>query len=106
MSPNQVIADLLATAQASFDRYTALYSAVEMTGNDPALRKGLTVDLTFDFATERELFQHRWHLAAVSKRPSVFISWAQTSIDDGLKKTQVGHLTEDGAIRARRGSHD
>src|SRR5690606_25157096 len=58
-----------------------------------ARRRGLVSDLGFRIGTEWELFQHRWHIACISKEPSVFVATLQMKLD-----AAVGDLPGQGLV--------
>jgi len=96
LNPNNVLSEFLQRHDDSVQRYNDLYSTVGGNGRLD-LRRGLTTDLSFRLGTEWELFQHRWHIAAISKRPKKFIAATQLEMNDALKKASVKQLLE--AIR-------
>lgn len=88
LNPDRVIDDFLKRLREAQDRYEEVYRAVGES-NSPknlSLRKGLTTDLAFRIGTEWELFQHRWHIAAISKRPARFVQLQRDALESALKK--------------------
>lgn len=95
LNPDRVIDDFQNRLTDAEDRYQEVYSAVggSSTAKHLPLRKGLTTDLAFRIGTEWELFQHRWHIAAISKQPARFAQLQQEVLDTALKKnSDVRHI--------------
>ncbi len=91
---NKVINDFQATMSAATERFLLLHDVVTGSGNERSLRKGISTDLAFRLGCEWELFQHRWHLAAISRMPSIFVALKQFELDGALKKSNARHLIE------------
>jgi hypothetical protein len=95
LNPDAVVDQFINGVGAARDRYLAIYEVLARAeGTDLTLRKSLTADFAFRVGTEWELFQHRWHLAAISKRPATFVSLVQKRLDVGLEKGEARHILE------------
>ncbi|MBT1669994.1 hypothetical protein KK092_11425 [Curtobacterium flaccumfaciens pv. flaccumfaciens] len=95
LNPDRVIQDFQSRLTDAQDRYEEVYRAVGESGSEKnlSLRKGLTTDLAFRIGTEWELFQHRWHIAAISKQPARFIKLQQDALDAAMKKNpEIQHI--------------
>lgn len=94
LNPNSVLDDFLARAAASLDRYAALDQLVAAASGTHSLtlRRGLAADTVFRLGTEWEIFQHRWHIAAISRRQSVYRTLVQDQLTRGIDKGAVGHI--------------
>lgn len=68
------------------DRHEAIYALVPTA--EKKLRKTLAVDAAFRIGTEWELFQHRWHIAAISKAPEIFVATVQADLNRDLVKVK------------------
>jgi hypothetical protein len=89
-NPNDVLDQFVATAESARQRFLQLYSTLSASdASTLSLRKSLTSDLAFRVGTEWELFQHRWHLAAISRRPAVFVAATQKILDEALRKGEA-----------------
>ncbi|MGN7799291.1 hypothetical protein [Leifsonia sp. 22587] len=86
MDPNRTLDGFQARLVKLEDLYQRTYSAVQRAGNELELRKGLAADFGFRLGGEWELFQHRWYIAAISKRPSKFVGVIQKEIDELVDK--------------------
>jgi hypothetical protein len=95
LNPNAVVDQFTAGVAAARDRYLAIYEVLgDAEGTDLTLRKSLTADFAFRVGTEWELFQHRWHLAAISKHPTTFVALVQKRLDSGLERGEARHILE------------
>lgn len=86
LDPNRVLDSFLDGLATQAIRFEKTYRAVVSGGNELGLRKGLASDYAFRLGGEWELFQHRWHVAAISKSPSVFRKRIQDEVDAALLK--------------------
>lgn len=73
-NPNDSIAAFTADVQAAKSRHATIQSALDAAGASGADKKGATADYIFRIGGEFELFQHNWHIAAISRKPSTFVA--------------------------------
>ncbi|ACZ22780.1 hypothetical protein Sked_28780 [Sanguibacter keddieii DSM 10542] len=95
LNPNDPIADFTADVQAVKQRHENIQIALKAANASGADKKGATADYIFRVGGEFELFQHRWHIAAISKKPSKFVA----SLNQTLA-TKVQALPGHGIISA------
>lgn len=91
---DKVINDFQTTMEDATERFLLLHDVVIGSGEERSLRKGISTDLAFRLGCEWELFQHRWHLAAISRMPATFVALKQAELDGALKKSNARHLIE------------
>lgn len=88
LDPNGVVDDFVARLVATKARTDVACAAIPSGASGRlALQRGLVSDLAFRMGGEWELFQHRWHIAVISKEPARFVGTLQGQLDqavDGL----------------------
>lgn len=89
LEPDTVLERFLERTTDSFDRYTNLYEAVKYDRTTLRLRQGLTADVAFRLASDWEIFQHEWYIAAISKKPTKFRQRVQTDMEAKLEKMSL-----------------
>ena len=95
LNPNSVVDQFINTVDSAHARYLEMYSILAASNlGRLELRKSLTSDLAFRVGTEWELFQHRWHIASISKKPSTFVATIQKDLNDALRKSQAKHILD------------
>jgi len=93
--PNRPLDSFIAGVLEMEARYADTYLAVSDHVKNPRqlqLRKGLAADFAFRVGSEWELFQHKWHVVAITASPDKFIAAQQTSLDAGIKKANIDHF--------------
>jgi hypothetical protein len=98
LDPNRELDDFKDRLESILTRHETIYTLVP--SSEKKLRKTLAVDAAFRIGTEWELFQHRWHIAAISKAPEKFVATVQSDLDrdiakvkDRLEAIQAGSTT-------------
>jgi hypothetical protein len=97
LNPNSVVDEFQSQAELSLQQYEALDQLVTAGGaaaNILTLRRGLAADTVFRLGTQWEVFQHRWHVAAISKRPTVYRDLIQEQLTKGIEKAAIGHIID------------
>lgn len=95
LNPNDVVDEFIATVDSARTRYLDIYSILGSSeGARLDLRKSLTSDLAFRVGTEWELFQHRWHIASISKKPATFVAATQKTLDEALRKGEARSILD------------
>lgn len=92
LNPNGAIDEFKTQAASSIARFNDLIAAI---GNNDAsleLRRGLAGDAAFKLGTLWEIFQHKWHIATISRRPGVLRQRVQGELDEALKKGPAAHI--------------
>ncbi|MBD8535073.1 hypothetical protein [Plantibacter sp. CFBP 13570] len=95
--PNRPLDAFVAGVIEMESRYSDTYNAVSDHVKNPRrlqLLKGLAADFAFRLGSEWELFQHRWHIVAVTASPEKFIDAQQGSLDGGIRKANVDHFVK------------
>ncbi|MCM3614602.1 hypothetical protein M3672_09150 [Microbacterium enclense] len=94
LDPNKSLDAFLGGVVEMETRYADTYQAVSDHVKNPRqlqLRKGLAADFAFRLGSEWELFQHKWHVVAVTSAPDRFVTAQQASLDAGVKKASIDH---------------
>lgn len=95
--PNRPLDAFIAGVVEMEARYADTYQAVSDHVKNPRqlqLRKGLAADFAFRLGSEWELFQHKWHVVAVTASPDKFVTAQQASLDGGIKKANIDHFVK------------
>jgi len=86
LNPNGVVDDFIARIRAAERRSDVEYAAVPRGDKHKLARqRGVVSDLAFRLGGELELFQHRWHIAVISKEPATFVAGLQKRLDEAVK---------------------
>jgi len=85
LDPSNVVDDFVARIKDAKSRSDVEYGAIPRNATDKLARqRGLVSDFAFRLGGEWELFQHRWHIAVISRAPTQFITSLQSSLDDAV----------------------
>ena len=87
LEPAKVVDDFVTRIRDAKARSDVEYKAIPYAAHDKLRRqRGLVSDFAFRLGGEWELFQHRWHIAVVSKEPAAFVARLQDLLDEAVAK--------------------
>ncbi|WP_263120720.1 hypothetical protein [Cellulomonas sp. RIT-PI-Y] len=85
LEPSNVVVDFVTRVKDAKSRSDVEYNSIPTTDPKKLTRqRGLVCDLAFRLGGEWEIFQHRWHIAVISKAPSRFVSSLQSDLDAAI----------------------
>jgi hypothetical protein len=101
LSPDRVIDDFQKRVSNLDGRFQELLDLVQLrklalrdpSGNLP-LQRAMAEDAAFRLGGEWELFQHRWHIAAISVKQSTFRKRIQKDLSVALEKGPIRSILE------------
>ncbi|MGN8244764.1 hypothetical protein ACTHAM_001869 [Cellulomonas soli] len=101
LEPSNVVDDFVAHIRDAKARSDLEYHAIPGNAADRLTRqRGLVSDFAFRLGGEWELFQHRWHIAVISKAPATFVASLQAKLD-----TAVAELPGHGIVPGLNSFH-
>jgi hypothetical protein len=92
LNPNRVLDEFKQETVSSIERFDQLIHAIGSNGASLGLRRALAGDAVFKLGTLWEVFQHKWHVASVSRSPFVLRTRIQNELDDALRKGPAAHI--------------
>ncbi|WP_213575409.1 hypothetical protein [Rhodococcus sp. USK13] len=95
LNPDNVVDEFVDDANGSLARFTRLYTLIEGGANAHRPEKqALAADAAFRLGILWETFVHRWHVAAISKSPDVFVARVAGDLGKELAKGELGAKLE------------
>ncbi|WP_304452648.1 hypothetical protein [Nocardiopsis sp. YSL2] len=83
--PNRYLDDFLVQVQDGLKHYSQVDSALEESNTPANLRKAVAEDSAFRLGALWEVFQGRWHVAAISRDPENFLKRMNKELEDKIK---------------------